>query len=256
MPSGDKAMAKRLIACLDLTELKDDCTAEDVDRLLARARTPAGNVAAVCVWPCFVRQSKTTLAGSGIKVATVVNFPNGDENIGPAERETVLAMADGADEIDMVISWKKVRKDPAFVTRQVARLKSAAGGRQLKAILETGELDDPALIRKAAMAAIEGGADFIKTSTGKVPVGARVEAVTIMAEVARDMSRGTALKPSGGMKTLADARAMLEAAEAVLGKGWATPQTFRLGASSLLDDLLAHAAGKPRAKKSAAAGSY
>lgn len=238
---GRTAMARRLVACLDFTELKDGCTAADVDRLLVRARTPAGPVAAVCIWPAFVAQGVAAFSGSGIRVATVVNFPHGAEDVGPAEDETARAVADGADEIDMVIAWKRVADDPDMVTRQVERLKTAADGRLLKAILETGELQDAALIRRAAEAAIAGGADFIKTSTGKVPVGARPEAVAAMAEVIRHSGRPIGLKPSGGMKTLDDAQALLEIAEARLGKGWATPRTFRLGASSLLDDLLRQA---------------
>lgn len=238
------AKARRLIACLDLTELRDDCAAQHVAALLARAVTPAGPVAAVCIWPAFVKQAVEALEGRGIRVATVVNFPHGGEDTKRAVTETRRAVADGADEIDMVIAWKRVAVDPRFVTRQVMALKRAAAGRTLKAILETGALGEPALVAAASRAAIAGGADFIKTSTGKVPVGATRDAVATMVRVIAETGKGTGLKPSGGMKTLADAQAFLDIAESELGAGWATPKTFRLGASSLLDDLLAHAAGK------------
>jgi deoxyribose-phosphate aldolase len=243
MAEDHAALARRLIACLDLTELKDGCTQADVDRLLARAATPAGPVAAVCIWPQFVARAVATLRGSGILVATVVNFPAGGDDIEAAVAETRFAVDAGADEVDMVIAWRRVADDAGFVMRQVAALKQAAGGRRLKAILETGALAEPRLVESAARAAIEGGADFVKTSTGKVAAGATPQAVSIMARAIAASGRPVGLKPSGGMRTLADASAMLEAAEAELGAGWATPRTFRLGASSLLDDLLAHATG-------------
>ena len=237
----DAALAARLISCLDLTELGDACTGADVDRLLDRAVTPAGPVAAVCVWPRFVARCRDRLAGTGIRIATVVNFPHGSEHFEDALEETRRAIADGADEIDMVISRSRIPGEPDFVSRQVAAFVAAAGAHPVKAILESGEMKDDGEVRAAARAAIAGGARFIKTSTGKTPHGASLDAARVMLEEIRASGRPVGLKPSGGVRTLADGKAYLDLAAGIMGPDWATPQTFRIGASGILSDLLAHA---------------
>lgn len=237
----EAALAARLIACLDFTELGDDCTQADVDRLLDRAVTPAGAVAAVCVWPRFVARCRERLAGTGIRIATVVNFPHGSDQYGDALEETRKAVADGADEIDMVITRAKIPAEPGFVKDQVAAFVEAAQGRPVKAILESGEMASAVDVGTAARAAIAGGARFVKTSTGKTAHGASLEAARAMLEAIRESGRPVGLKPSGGVRTLADGKAYLDLAGEIMGPDWATPETFRIGASGILSDLLAHA---------------
>ena len=238
--SGDAAVAARALACLDLTNLEDGCDKAAIDALCARAVTPHGPVAAVCVWPAFVAQAKAALAASPVRVATVVNFPAGTGSAAAVAAETRDALADGADEIDLVVPWRALSQGrPEAVTAMVAAIRAAAGAATLKTILETGALADPALIRAAAEAALAGGADFLKTSTGKVEVNATPEAARILLEAIRASGRDVGLKPAGGVRTTADAGVYLGLCDAVMGAGWATPAHFRIGASGVLAALLA-----------------
>ena len=244
-PEQDRAeIARRCIACLDLTNLNDDCDEAAIDALCDRAITPHGSAAAICIWPRFVAHARKRLAPD-VKIATVVNFPSGTEPAEEVIAMTEKAVLDGADEIDMVIPWPLLLEgQPEKVVARVERVKRAAGEARVKAILETGMLEDPALIRQAAELAIEGGADFIKTSTGKVPVNATLNSAEIMLEVIRDRDRTVGFKPAGGIKTAEDAANYMELAERILGEGWAVPTHFRLGASSVLDALIAAAEGR------------
>jgi deoxyribose-phosphate aldolase len=253
LSDADLADARRALACLDLTDLSDDASEAGAERLCARATTPFGPVAAVCLWPRFVAVAKRALAGTPVKVATVVNFPAGGEKTLEVVEEARRAAADGADEVDLVIPWRAVAEArPGFAETQVARVRAALPAHvRLKAILETGELADPALVRIAADAAIGGGADFLKTSTGKTKVSATPEAVAVLIEAIRAAPRPVALKVSGGVRTLADAKAYLAQVDAGLGAAWATPATFRFGASGLLDALAAALDGTAAPKPAA-----
>jgi len=232
-------IAARALACLDLTNLEADCDAAAVDALCARARTPHGPVAAVCLWPAFVARAKAALAGTPIRVATVVNFPAGTAPLAAVRAETEAALAAGADEIDLVVPYRAlIAGDPGAVTAAVAAVAALRPGR-LKAILETGELADPALIRAAAEAALAGGAGFLKTSTGKVPVNATPEAAAILLDAILASGGDAGLKPAGGVRSVAEAAAYLTLCDRKMGDGWATPAHFRIGASGLLDRLLA-----------------
>ena len=232
--------ARRALAALDLTDLNDDCDGAAIERLCARAVTAHGPVAAVCIWPRFIAQARPLLAGTGVKIATVVNFPSGDEppeTVGAAIR---AAIADGADEIDLVLPYRALiggRDDAA--RKMVALARAAAPGATLKVILETGELRDPGLIERAANLAIAEGADFIKTSTGKVKVNATPEVARIMLDVIAGADHPVGLKPAGGIRTVSDAAEYLALADEIMGPGWATPQAFRFGASGVLDAILA-----------------
>lgn len=237
-------VARRALACLDLTNLDDNCTDADIDRLCERAVTPHGPVAAVCIWPRFVAQARERLEATPVRVATVVNFPGGDETLDAILSETNQAMVDGADEIDMVITYRRIADTPGEAGDQIARVREAVHGGTLKVILETGELKDAALIRKASDIAIGAGADFIKTSTGKVPVNATPEAARIMLTVIAEHGAGTGFKAAGGVRSVDDAAVYLGLADELLGAGWATPKTFRFGASGLLDALLAELEGR------------
>jgi deoxyribose-phosphate aldolase len=210
--------------------------------LCDRATTAA--VAAVCVWPAFVELCSTRLAGTGVRIATVVNFPAGTD---PAERVVAVAasaLAAGADEIDVVLpyrAWSAGRTDRAAL--MLDEVRAAAADATVKVILETGALADTGSVSAAATFAIDHGADFVKTSTGKIAVSATPAAASAMLAAIRASGRAVGLKPSGGIRTLADARTYLALADEAMGADWATPATFRFGASGLLDALLAVAAG-------------
>ncbi len=235
----DAEVAARALACLDLTDLSDACDARAIETLCARAQTPKGDVAAVCVWPRFAALAKERLGASRIAVATVVNFPAGGERVAEVVAETERAVADGADEIDVVMPYRAFAEGRADVAaRLLDAVRNAAGGSLVKVILETGMLRDPGLIRRAADLAIAEGADFIKTSTGKVELNATPEAASVMLDAIAAGGRAVGIKPAGGIRSVADARVYLELADAKMGEGWATPSTFRLGASSVLGPLL------------------
>ncbi|MEO1549404.1 MAG: deoxyribose-phosphate aldolase [Pseudomonadota bacterium] len=237
--------AKRALASLDLTNLNEDCDADDIRNLCARAQTPHGPVAAVCIWPQHVAQAKMILAATPVRVATVVNFPQGDHPASEVIALTEQAVADGADEIDMVIPYKALLEGhPENVPARVARVKEAADGKRVKAILETGVLKDAELIAQAAKLAIDGGADFIKTSTGKVTVNATLISARIMLRAIAEHDPSVGFKPAGGVKTTDDAEAYLALCDEILGPDWVSPQTFRIGASGVLDALLATLDGR------------
>ena len=239
-----EAVARRALPLVDLTDLNADCTHESIDRLCERAITPRGAVAAICIWPRFVSHARTRLDGA-VPIATVVNFPEGGTNDEITVVETRQALRDGAAEIDLVLPYEAFRDgDRAAAARTVravgGEVEAAEGERLLKVILETGELRDEQLIREASRLAIECGADFIKTSTGKVAENATLESARIMLEeIASSRSLNIGFKPAGGIRTTEDAGAYLALADRIMGEGWATPRTFRFGASGVLDDLLA-----------------
>ena len=243
MTDSDRQLAQQAIGLLDLTSLNESDDDELIRALCRRALTPAGQVAAVCVYPRFVALARRTLnelGGAGVRVATVTNFPAGRDDVTAAASETRDAVDAGADEVDVVYPYRALIAGDDAAGRALVRACKAACGNQvlLKVILETGELTDPAMISKASRDAIAAGADFIKTSTGKVAVNATPEAANVMlAEIAANGGR-VGFKPAGGIRTLADALLYIELAVAHMGADWVTPQHLRLGASSLLDDLL------------------
>ncbi|MEO9902664.1 deoxyribose-phosphate aldolase [Nisaea sp.] len=232
--------AARALSMLDLTSLGDDDTPASVGAMLKRAVTPAGPVAAVCVWPAFVAQAKTALAGTSVRIATVSNFPHGRPDIAGAVATTKQAVADGADEVDVVWPYDNwLNGNTAIARNLVEACKSACGNTaHLKVILETGRLQTAGAIAGSSRDAIAAGADFIKTSTGKTSVSATLEAAHIMLEAIRESGKPVGLKPSGGIRTTEQAIAYLRLADKIMGPDWATPETFRFGASSLLDALL------------------
>jgi deoxyribose-phosphate aldolase len=249
MSTAPADIARRAITLLDLTELGDNATDDDVRALCARAVGPHGTVAAVCVWPRHVALAHHLLANTGVRVATVVNFPSGDDPIDDVVALTESALADGADEIDLVLPYHAfLAGDTSHAAAMIDRVRHAAHAHTLKVILETGELPSPDVVRDAAELAVAHGADFIKTSTGKTPHSASLEATEVMLGVIRGAGRPIGLKPSGGIRTLADATAYLEQADGFMGHGWATAHTFRFGASGLLTALQSAIAGDHTAR--------
>lgn len=244
MPSEDPAdIARRAIACLDLTSLNDGDDDPAIEALCRKARTPVGPVAAVCVWPRFVPLCRERLDGTGVKVCTVVNFPHGFDSVEAVRDEILPAIADGADEIDVVLPYTALltgRREEARAVLDMARLMT--GKNTLKVILETGRLITPGAIREAADMAVAAGADFLKTSTGKVAVSATLEAAHLLLDAAAAADRPVGVKVAGGVRTTAQAAAYLRLADSINGR--AEPTNFRFGASGLLDALMATLDGK------------
>jgi deoxyribose-phosphate aldolase len=232
------------VLLLDLTTLNEDDTDDVVRALCARALSSRGPVAAVCVLPPFVGTAAQALAAenapapSPVLVATVANFPAGADDPQAAAREVAASVAAGADEVDVVVPWRAhLAGDHGAVERLVAACAAEIGGATLKAILETGSHDDPAATRAMADAALRAGATFVKTSTGKHGPRASPEACAILLDAVVAHGSG-GVKVSGGVRTVAQAEAYVAQAGAALGDDQVTPATFRIGASSLLDELL------------------
>ncbi len=241
---NDSTLARRILGLIDLTSLNPNDTEESIKTLAALASTPAGRVAALCTWARFTSVARNSLKGTGVPVAVVANFPEGASDVKAAAAETVAAVTAGADEIDVVFPYHAVLAgDDAAGISLVRACREACGPKTvLKVILETGQLGSAECIRHASQLAIEGGAHFLKTSTGKTQPGATLaaaEAVLGVIEAARNRGRVVGFKASGGIGTIADAQSYLELYERRFGAGSATAATFRIGASSLIKPVLA-----------------
>ncbi len=243
---SDAEVARRALRLLDLTDLSDTCSERALDALCAKAMSPHGPVAAVCIWPQFVTRARGLLQGSAVRIATVVNFPAGGEDVERVVEDVTEALGDGADEIDLVMPYAAVlRGEPNVARGMIAAVRDVVdGARVLKVILETGALGDPAAIEAASRLAIESGADFLKTSTGKSAVSATPEASEVMLNAIGAAGRPVGFKAAGGIRTLADAKLYLGLADRIMGPAWARPATFRLGASGLYDALVAAIEGE------------
>ncbi len=254
MPATSIATARRALALLDLTDLSDNADEAGLAALCARAVGAPGPVAAICIWPRFVAQARTMLGRAPVRIATVVNFPQGEATGAEVLAETQGAVAAGADEIDLVLPWRAfLAGDAAGADAMVRAVKDTCDGRTLKVILETGECPDLDRVRAASELAIAAGADFIKTSTGKTAHSASLPAARTMLEVIAASDRPVGLKPSGGIRTLADAASYLDLADEIMGPHWARPDTFRFGASGLHQVLVDAIAGEA---SGTASGSY
>ena len=242
-----ESAARLALRCLDLTSLNDGDDEAAVSRLCARAQGRFGNVAAVCVWPRFAAFARRQLPAS-IGVAAVANFPDGGSDIEAALRDVRQIVDAGAQEVDVVLPWRALRDgDLAAADALLRAVREASAGLRLKVILETGELQDAALIARAAQLALDAGADMLKTSTGKTPHGATPAAAEGMlhAIAAHPAARGHAgLKVSGGIRRVADALPYIALCRQHLGEAALQPQRLRIGASALLDDIEAVLGGQ------------
>ena len=238
------------IRCIDLTTLEGKDSEGRVRSLCAKAVTPqpsrpqTPSVAAVCVYPNLVAAAKEALRGSSVRVASVATaFPSGLSSLEVKLADTAAAIAAGADEIDMVIDRGAfLSGNERKVFEEIVAVKALCGPVHLKVILETGELGTYENIRRASDLALEAGADVIKTSTGKVGTNATFPTALVMCEALRDFARRTGerrgLKVAGGVRTTKQALTYLVIVNETLGGAWLEPDAFRIGASSLLDDLL------------------
>lgn len=238
------------IRMIDLTTLEGKDTPGKVRALCAKGMRPLPgdptipHVAAICVYPTFVAEAKAALGASGVKVASVATaFPSGQTFLDVKLAEVRAAVAAGADEIDMVIDRGAfLAGDYGSVFDEIVAVREASGDAHLKVILETGELVTFDNVRRASVLAMTAGADFIKTSTGKVTPAATLPVTLVMLEAIRDFERVTGrvigMKPAGGIRTAKEAIGYLVVLYETLGPRWMTPDLFRFGASSLLNDVL------------------
>ena len=237
------------VRCLDLTSLEGTETPEQVAALCEKAVSPdpedssIPSVAAVVLYPPLVSLAVDRLKGTGVKVASVAGFPRPTEPLPKRLAEIHSAIDFGADEIDIVMNLEAFnagRLDE--VKEEIVRAKEEAGDASLKVILETGELGSSERIGEAAALAMSAGADFLKSSTGKIGTGATPDAALAMMEAVRafheESGRAVGVKVSGGVRTADQAMGYMRIVEETLGSDWLAPDRFRIGASTLLDDLV------------------
>jgi deoxyribose-phosphate aldolase len=238
------------IRMMDLTTLEGRDTPGKIRALCAKAIHPMPgdpsipSVAAICVYPALIADAKEALKGSSVKVASVATgFPSGQTFRAIKVAEVREAVAAGADEIDMVIDRGAfLSGDYATVFDEIVEVKDSCAEAHLKVILETGELGTFDQVRRASILAMAAGADFIKTSTGKVQPAATLPVTLVMLEAIRDFEKATGravgMKPAGGIRTAKEAVQYLVVLYETLGPRWMTPDRFRFGASTLLNDVL------------------
>ena len=247
---------KQLFNCIDLTTLRSEDYTDSVARFTQRVNDfenehgDMPNVAAICVYPNYAATVRMNLEVSDVNIAAVSGgFPSSQTFTEVKVAETMLAVKDGADEIDIVINvGDMLAGNYEEVCDEIAELKSACGDAHLKVILETGALKSASIIKKASLLAIYSGADFIKTSTGKQDPAATLEAAYVMCQAIKEYydKTGTMIgfKPAGGISTTADAVKYYCVVAAVLGEDWLTNRYFRIGASRLANNLLSDIWGK------------
>ena len=241
---------KLALSMIDLTTLEGADTDNKVKQMCYKARhlhddyPNLPTVAAVCVYPNFVETAVNQLKGSDVKVASVSTaFPSGHSSLEIKLEDTKIAVESGADEVDMVISRGRFHKgDYGYVFDEIAAVKNVCGKARLKVILETGELGTFDKIRKASDIAIYAGADFIKTSTGKIQPAATLPVTLVMLEAIKDYyyssGKMVGMKPAGGISNAKLALQYLVLVKETLGNRWLTNSWFRFGASSLANDIL------------------
>lgn len=239
------------MSLMDLTQLSESMDADDARKLVFRASKNAiAHTAAICLPRSLVSEARSALHDESIKIATVVNFPSGDASLEEIHDQVIEALEASADEVDMVLPYKKILSDPEFCKQAVRQTVFDCSRRKakVKVIIESGELTEDSLIVATKFCA-QVGADFVKTSTGKTPRGARISDVQkILTQLRsfRDQNgRTIGLKVSGGIRTQDQAEEFIRMAEKIMGRDYVRPETFRIGASSLLDNILE---GQPIAK--------
>ena len=253
--NNSKKMLETALSCIDLTTLNSTDTISSVAAFTEKVNQfPAKfsgikNVAAICVYPNMAKTVKETLKVSGVKIAAVAGgFPSSMTFTEVKIEEARLAVAAGADEIDIVLPlWAFLAGDFETCSNEISAIKKAIGNAHLKVILESGVLS-PDQIWQASLLAIEAGADFIKTSTGKLPQAATPEAALIMClaikQYYEETDRKIGFKPAGGIVTHEDAMLYLTIVQEILGNEWLKPELFRIGASRLANNLLEQITGK------------
>ncbi|MDR1985223.1 MAG: deoxyribose-phosphate aldolase [Prevotellaceae bacterium] len=246
---------KQCFNSIDLTTLNATDTISQVKKMAEKVSDFSNvyrglpNVAAICVYPALVKTVIENLTDANVKIASVTaGFPASQTFLDVKIKESLMAVENGADEIDIVISAGRfLEKDYSFVYAEIEQIKQAAGDTHVKVILETGALKDLQLIRIASLLAMEAGADFIKTSTGKFYDAATPEAVCVMCQAIADYKaqngRMTGIKPSGGISATDEVLVYYNIIKSILGNDWLSNKYFRVGASRLANNLLTDIVG-------------
>lgn len=239
--------ALKTLGLIDLTSLNDNDTDEAIKSLCEKTKTSYGSVPAICIYSRYIPLARNILnkINPNVKIATVTNFPHGSSDIDLALYETKLAIGRGADEVDIVFPYHYlITGDITTGRKMVMEAKKLCGDKILKVIIESGELKTPELIKQASDISIESGADFIKTSTGKVTINATLEATKIMLNCIKDSGKKCGFKAAGGIKSVDEAAKYLDLTAIIMGESWINASNFRFGASSLLGDVLNVLEGK------------
>jgi deoxyribose-phosphate aldolase len=230
----------KLVPLIDLTSLKPDDDEQSIQALCAKADTPLGKVASICVFPKFISLVAELTKNHHLKIATVVNFPTGKASLEETLNEIHYSIQQGADEIDLVFPYSdyqagRIKEALHFVEQ----CKAASGTCLLKVILEISEFEKMEMLYQLCMQVIGAGADFLKTSTGRSQHGATLEGSTIMLLAIKACQKSNiGFKASGGISTLKQAISLVELAKNIMGEDWVKPENFRLGTSQLLNDIM------------------
>ncbi|HMT02991.1 MAG TPA: deoxyribose-phosphate aldolase [Burkholderiales bacterium] len=233
--------AAQILSLIDLTSLNANDTDQSIINLCHKANTHYGNVAAICIYSHYIPLAQKVFAEikQNIKIATVVNFPDGLPDMDKALYETELAIKRGAQEIDIVFPYHSLKNgDSELGYNMISKVKNLCKNKVLKVIIESGELKTPELIQIASEISIAAGADFIKTSTGKSLINATIHAAETILNTIKTSGKKCGFKASGGIKTIAEAIQYIELANKIMGCAWVNSSNFRFGASSLLENVL------------------
>lgn len=236
-----KKYANQTLSLIDLTSLNDNDDDSAITTLCSKTQTIFGSVPAVCIYSRYIPLARSLLEkiNPQVRIATVANFPHGSSDLELALFETKLALERGANEVDIVFPYHSLKAgDKVAGQKMISKAKELCGNKTLKVIIESGELKTAALIKLASEISIDAGADFIKTSTGKVTVNATLEASEIMLNCIRNSGRKCGFKAAGGIRDVTEAQKYLELATEIMGDSWLTADNFRFGASGLLNDVL------------------
>lgn len=235
---------EKIFSLIDLTSLNEDDTTETIAAICEKAIYKNQHVAAICVYPQFVKQVAAFCAGTPIKVVTVANFPFAKEKLEDVKFSIAESIANGAQEIDVVFPYHDYLEGKKFKTHEfICDCKEVCGKNiTLKVILETGMLKDLQMVTEISRSVLLAGADFLKTSTGKIKQGTTLQAASALLFVIKELSpvlkRSIGLKVSGGVRTIEQAAEYIELANQIMGKNWVNPDHFRIGASQLADVVI------------------
>jgi deoxyribose-phosphate aldolase len=238
------SVLQKVVSVIDLTSLDAADTDQSIAALCAKATLPIGHVAAVCVYPRFVQFAAEQFVGTPLHIATVANFPAGSMPIEVVVNDIKKSISLGANEIDVVFPYVRYFSGDKQYARSLVEAARAACGPNVifKVILETGAFSDLATLAAAGEDAVKAGADFLKTGTGKIKVGATLEAAAtlllLIQKIQPIIKRPIGLKVSGGVRTITEAVQYMDLAAKIMGQEWVNKKTFRIGASSLLDEVI------------------
>lgn len=236
----DPLLKTKFISLIDLTNLNETATEQDIIALCKKASTSSGNVAAVCIYSQFIKTAKKTLQDNNIAICTVANFPSGTESMTAILSSIELSLKNGATEIDVVLPYKDyITGNTQTALNLIAQSRAIVpSDKTLKVILETGVFTDAKQLYKLSRELIDLDVNFLKTSTGKITTGATLFAAKILLQAIKDSGKDLGFKASGGIRTFEQALSYYNFAKEIFSENWITAKHFRFGASTLLDLLI------------------